>query len=1163
MKFSHIVFFPFAFELIRSGKHNLAGSPHHRRACFLWTLLPLIASSVQKPSPAPANSTSRRRHFCKFHPLFFLHSDREETHTLVAVFAGAAAAAEAVLGFSEGFSFPVQRWMSGLGHQEITYEGSSYDFIGEPHEGTSARTRPFSFDEIMHRRKAKKLAADVKERADKLAKDVKEEAKDLTEDSKQGAKRLTEDAKQGAKTLIEDAKKGSDRLTEDVKNGVEKTERLTEDVKDGVEKLRVDAKWGVRDSVKVSLKSKVEVVSGYLLGDDSSNRSRDSNLGIKKPTLDDVWTDSRKRDAHARTNHDQGKARRGHDRDLETNLKLSSEKDSGHKNEIGDRYIVRSNVDERSRLHSDRDNRSKNFRDTKGEFRYMESSRGTFDGGSKRKGRTADVPKYNERHDKNQYVSGRGHALEYADRKTKIESSYSHGDESRLKRRRSRSQEQSKDRYRGRVSPSLNDENHFSSHKHDQDEVSLHSQKERYARHHSDADKKRMSSNGSRSHYNKHEDSFSRLGGYSPRKRKTVAAVKTPPPKRSPDKMSAPRELPPTGSDRPLKSLSLSGEQLTHQTKPSDVVDLGHVSVATNVVKPFYALPSNKLSLVMSASIDSIQLTQATRPMRRLYVENVPSSASEKEIMECLNNFLLSSGVNHIPGTKPCISCVINKEKNQALVEFLTPEDASAALAFDGRYFSGRVLKIRRPKDFIDVTRSLFAYVFQDAVVCLEEVDSDSCFQTLDIFMQTGSSEKSMAQADTVVSHSISDFVKDSPHKIFIGGISDVISSEMLMEIASVFGPLKAYHFDANNLVNEPCAFLEYSDQSVTLKACAGLNGLKIGGRVLIVAQAIPNAMITDDTESPPSYKVPEHVLSLLEKPTPVLKLKNVLDPEVMKSLSEAELEEIVEDVKLECARFGAVKSVNVVKSAPLPSEPLEVRDGAESCQTRQDLMESREDGGNYNAKGSNTMKHPKNFEEHSAKDEMVNGNQNPVDKLGSFLTDPSVAAAGSGQEHVSDGKSTDAAVESSKDHDDDDKANTTGNQPATSEIRSELTVKGALDREDAERDPAESNEALANDKSTESNIESNRNTQDASLSGEVKREGQEDTKLHDGEGNDKAETVPDFGSVFEVGCVLVEFRRSEASSMAAHSLHGRPFDDRVVSVEYVPHNQYKARFPK
>jgi hypothetical protein len=45
----------------------------------------------------------------------------------------------------------------------------------------------------------------------------------------------------------------------------------------------------------------------------------------------------------------------------------------------------------------------------------------------------------------------------------------------------------------------------------------------------------------------------------------------------------------------------------------------------------------------------------------------------------------------------------MHKEKGQALVEFLTPEDASVALSFDGSSFSGSILKIRRPKDFVEV----------------------------------------------------------------------------------------------------------------------------------------------------------------------------------------------------------------------------------------------------------------------------------------------------------------------------------------------------------------------------------------------------------------------------------------------------------------------------
>lgn len=36
-------------------------------------------------------------------------------------------------------------------------------------------------------------------------------------------------------------------------------------------------------------------------------------------------------------------------------------------------------------------------------------------------------------------------------------------------------------------------------------------------------------------------------------------------------------------------------------------------------------------------------------------------------------------------------------------MEFLTPEDALAALSFDGSSFFGSILKIRRPKDFVDI----------------------------------------------------------------------------------------------------------------------------------------------------------------------------------------------------------------------------------------------------------------------------------------------------------------------------------------------------------------------------------------------------------------------------------------------------------------------------
>lgn len=45
----------------------------------------------------------------------------------------------------------------------------------------------------------------------------------------------------------------------------------------------------------------------------------------------------------------------------------------------------------------------------------------------------------------------------------------------------------------------------------------------------------------------------------------------------------------------------------------------------------------------------------------------------------------------------------LQKDKGQALVEFLTADDASAALSFDGSMLFGSIVKIRRPKDYIEV----------------------------------------------------------------------------------------------------------------------------------------------------------------------------------------------------------------------------------------------------------------------------------------------------------------------------------------------------------------------------------------------------------------------------------------------------------------------------
>ncbi|MCH92428.1 splicing factor U2af large subunit A-like, partial [Trifolium medium] len=221
---------------------------------------------------------------------------------------------------------------------------------------------------------------------------------------------------------------------------------------------------------------------------------------------------------------------------------------------------------------------------------------------------------------------------------------------------------------------------------------------------HSD-DKNRVSTNGSSSHHRgyRHSGSASGLGGYSPRKRKSETDNKTPSPsKHSPEKKRAGWDLPPVGID-PSPAVVSSGFQLSNNSVLSSMHDVASAtSLDLSIVKPLPVSFLNAVSTGKNVSIDSVQLTQATRPMRRLYIENLPASASEKGVMDCFNNLLLSAGVNLIQQTRPCISCIVHKDRGQALVEFLTAEDASAALSFDGSTLFGSMVKIRRPKDYVE-----------------------------------------------------------------------------------------------------------------------------------------------------------------------------------------------------------------------------------------------------------------------------------------------------------------------------------------------------------------------------------------------------------------------------------------------------------------------------
>ena len=86
----------------------------------------------------------------------------------------------------------------------------------------------------------------------------------------------------------------------------------------------------------------------------------------------------------------------------------------------------------------------------------------------------------------------------------------------------------------------------------------------------------------------------------------------------------------------------------------------------------------------------------------------------------------------------------------------------------------------------------------------------------------------------------VSSVVSDSPHKIFIGGLPSYLNDSQVKELLQSFGPLRGFNLvkDSTTNVSKGFAFCEYADVNITDQAVAGLNGMQLGDRVLVVQRA-------------------------------------------------------------------------------------------------------------------------------------------------------------------------------------------------------------------------------------------------------------------------------------------------------------------------------------
>lgn len=491
-------------------------------------------------------------------------------------------------------------------------------------DGTSARTRPLSFNEIMLRRKEKgdkagqvsssSGAADIK-----LAQDYMERASDVPE----GNPRISDHSKpMDANKNSNDSKKVRSGRKADT-NASRNNEKFVQDKDD--RSLNPDGKS----------KDKGDKIVRY-------NR-------VSEEKFEGKSHGSRKKADLLSVNSDYG-------------LDKKRDSESYKQDRVSERSRIKSEIvkaqpyNEERQAYRKRKTDKRIGSDSDNEYKKRNMNDGRQTDNLKARGSDKSLKEKKHKHHPVEDKSGSRNNVKKKEREGN-EPTRTYPEESRSKRRRSRS----KDREKGRRSLSLSPKasKHTSKNKRELAEPSSQSIKDKSGREHSNVDNKRISSNGSNSHYRRNANTSSGLGGYSPRKRKTEAAAKTPSPThRSPERKNAGWDSQLVEKENVVASSTLFNLNATTQKLSLNIMEYPSITtVAPTMVNPI-GISLHTLSTQVHA-VETIQLTQATRPKRRLYVENLPVSASEKDLIECFNKLLMSSGVNYIQGKQPCISCIV------------------------------------------------------------------------------------------------------------------------------------------------------------------------------------------------------------------------------------------------------------------------------------------------------------------------------------------------------------------------------------------------------------------------------------------------------------------------------------------------------------------------
>ncbi|KAJ1381908.1 U2 snRNP auxilliary factor, large subunit, splicing factor [Sesbania bispinosa] len=353
------------------------------------------------------------------------------------------------------------------------------------------------------------------------------------------------------------------------------------------------------------------------------------------------------------------------------------------------------------------------------------------------------------------------------------------------------------------------------------------------------------------------------------------------------------------------------------------------------------------ISQIGSLSLMQVQpmTQQATRHARRVYVGGLPPLINEQAIAAFFSHVMTAIGGNSAGAGDSVVNVYINHEKKFAFVEMRTVEEASNAMALDGIIFEGVAVRVRRPTDYNPSLAAALGPCQPSPYLNLSAV---------------GLSVGAVGGTDGL-------------DRIFVGGLPYYFTEAQMRELLQSFGPLRSFDIvrDKDTGNSKGYGFCIYQDPAVTDIACASLNGLKMGDKTLTVRRAAVSGHSKTEQEhifaqaqqhitmqkialEVGGLNIPgvERVQTTNEEiPTKVLCLTEAITTDQL--LDNEEYEEILEDMRDECCKFGTLMNVVIPRpnhSGELPPGIgkvfLEYADSS-GCFAAKNALNGRKFGGN------------------------------------------------------------------------------------------------------------------------------------------------------------------------------------------------------------------------